>query len=150
MEQSAQFNSGRKGNLLRGSGTRMGLWFYAFIRLLRLKAPLKATIHQQKFRDLDINERARQAIRDIENDSFFKAVYVLSRAVFPALRALRLCDTNTPSMDKILYLVMRVRKAIELSVPSLNDANIFDEFDVDADGLSSELSQVFGEEGDDE
>lgn len=117
MEQSAQFNGGRKVNLLRGSGTRMGLWFYAFIRLLRLKAPLKATIHQQKFRDLDINERARQAIRDIENDSFFKAVYVLSRAVFPALRALCLCDTNTPRMDKILYLVMRVRKAIERLSP---------------------------------
>jgi hypothetical protein len=29
----------------------MASWFYGMMRLLRLKQPLKATIHQQQFRD---------------------------------------------------------------------------------------------------
>ena len=52
MAQSALANRGRKVCLIRGAGTRMALWFYAMICLIRLQQPLKATIHQQQFLDL--------------------------------------------------------------------------------------------------
>ena len=62
MSQSALANGGRKVGLLRGAGTRMALWFYAMIRVLRLRQPLTATIHQQKFVDLNLNESAKAVI----------------------------------------------------------------------------------------
>ena len=56
MAQSSMANKGRKVGLLRGAGTRMALWFYAMMCLLRLRQALMATIHQQKFTDLSLNE----------------------------------------------------------------------------------------------
>jgi hypothetical protein len=49
MAQSSLANCGKKVGLLRGAGTRMAMWFYAMICLLRLETQLKATVHQQKF-----------------------------------------------------------------------------------------------------
>jgi len=94
-------NKGRKVGLLRGSGTQMALWFYAMMRLLRLKQALMATIHQQRFSDLNNNETVAMAVQDIENPDFWKCLYIILRAVFPALRLLRYCDKSKPAMDKI-------------------------------------------------
>jgi hypothetical protein len=104
MSQSGLANGGRKVGLLRGVGTQMALWFYAMIRALHLRQPLTATIHQQKFVDLNLNESAKAAVRDIKDDKFWKCIYILLRAVFPALRLLHYCDKNKPSMDKIFFL----------------------------------------------
>ena len=49
MAQSSLSDRGKKVGLLRGAGTRMAMWFYAMIRLLRLENPLKATVHQANF-----------------------------------------------------------------------------------------------------
>ena len=103
MSQSSLANGGRKVGLLRGAGTRMALWFYAMIRALRLRQPLTATIHQQKFVDLNLNESAKAAVRDIKDDKFWKCIHILLRAVFPALRLLCYCDKNKPAMDKIFF-----------------------------------------------
>ena len=84
--QTSMANNGKKIGLLRGAGTRMATWFYAMVRVLRLQQPLLATIHQAKFRALDLSQRTGLAVRDIENKVFFKALYTLVRAVFPALR----------------------------------------------------------------
>ena len=62
------------------------LWFYAGIRMLRLREPLLATVqHQQKIRDLKLNDTARRAVLDIKDQVFWKTLYALLRAVFPAL-----------------------------------------------------------------
>ena len=103
MSQSGLANGGRKVGLLRGAGTRGALWFYAMIRALRLRQPLTATIHQQKFVDLNLNESAKAAVRDIKDDKFWKCIHILLRAVFPALRLFRYCDKNKPAMDKIFF-----------------------------------------------
>ena len=88
MAQSALANRGRKVCLIRGAGTRMALWFYPMMHLIRLQQPLKATIHQQKFLDLTLTNSAKGAVQDIKEDNFWKCMYILLRAVFPALRAL--------------------------------------------------------------
>ena len=149
MLQSALAFKGKKIGLIRGAGTRMALWFYAGIRMLRLREVLLATIHQQKFRDLDLNATARRAIQDIENPVFWKTLYALLRAVFPALRALRYCDSNTPAMDKIAMLTYRTTVAIEKSKSSFNDENLFGS--KASFSPQSEEKEVFGEvEGDED
>ena len=116
MKQSDLHNRYRVG-LLRGAGTRFGTWIYAMIRLLRLKSSLKATIHDAKFVALSLNEAARQAVFDIENEAFWKAIYFVLRSVFPALRLLCFCDANRPSMDKMKHLAHRTTVALNKSVP---------------------------------
>ena len=98
---------------------------YAMIRALRLRQPLTATIHQQKFVDLNLNESAKAAVRDIKDDKFWKCIYILLRAVFPALRLLCYCDKNKPSMDKIFFLSHRTTVALEKSEEFLNDKTLF-------------------------
>ena len=125
MAQSSMANRGRKVGLLRGAGTRMALWFYAMMRLLRLKQALMATIHQQRFTDLTVNETVAMAVQDIENPDFWKCLYIILRAVFPALRLLRYCDKSKPAMDKIYYLSYRTTQALEQSESVLNDEALF-------------------------
>ena len=144
MTQSDLHNKSRVG-LLRGAGTRFGTWFYAMIRLLRLKSSLKATIHDAKFVALSLNEAARQAVFDIENEAFWKAIYFVLRSVFPALRLLRFCDANRPAMDKMKHLAHRTTLALNKSVPFLNDEEVFGKFGTDDQLLSQESQEIFGE-----
>ena len=85
ISQSALSNCGKRVGLLWGAGIRFATWFYAMVCLVRLKNPLLATVHQEKFRSLDLNDRARHAIQDIEDQAFWRAVYAILQAVFPAL-----------------------------------------------------------------
>ena len=82
---------------------------FAMKCLIRLQQPFKANIHQQKGLDLTLTNN------------------ILLRAVFPALRALRLryCDSNTPCMDKLFHLSHRTTVAIENSLEHLNDESLF-------------------------
>jgi len=143
MSQSALANGRRKVGLLRGAGTRMALWFYAMIRALRLRQPLTATIHQQKFVDLNLNESAKAAVRDIKDDKLWKCIYILLRAVFPALRLLRYCDKNKPAMDKIFFLSHRTTVALENSEQFLNDKSLFGSLKIDVN-LTKEGNTILG------
>ncbi len=51
--------------------------------LLRLKSALKATIHGVAFETVAKNARVVLAIKDIEDQVFWKVVFCLLRAVFP-------------------------------------------------------------------
>ena len=112
MAQSSMANKGRKVGLLQGAGTRMVLWFYAMMRVLRLKQALMATIHQQRFADLTVNETVAMAVQDIENPDFWKwEVFVYSlRAVFPALHLLRYCDKSKPAWTKYISSLTTQRR----------------------------------------
>jgi hypothetical protein len=129
MAQSALANRGRKVCLIRGAGTCMALWFYVMIHLICLQQPLKATIHQQKFLDLALTNSA--AVHDIKDNNFWKCMYILLCAVFPVLRVLWCCDSNTPCMDKLSYLSHRTTVAIEKSQDDLNDESLFGSLNTD-------------------
>ena len=60
--QSALANREKRVGMLRGASTRFASWFYAMMRLLGLKDPLRATITQVNFQQLDLNDRARSAL----------------------------------------------------------------------------------------
>ncbi len=101
MAQASIFNDGRKIGLLQGAGTHFATWFYAMHWLLRLKRALKATIHVAAFESVAKNARVVLAVEDIEDEVFWKSIFCLLRTVFPALKALRYCNSNVPAMDKI-------------------------------------------------
>ena len=143
MAQAALANGGRRVGLLRGASTRMASWFYAMMRIIRHSNVLLATIHTTKFRELSKNDRVRGAVFDVENPLFFKALFVLLRAVFPAIRALRYSDSNTPMMDKIYFLSKRTVLSLTRSIDALNDPDLFGKF-VDNDELGDEMSQIWG------
>jgi len=72
---------------------------------------------------------------------------LLIAAVFPALRALCLCDANVPVMDKIHYLAIRAEQALIKSVEFLDDMAIFSKFsNGTTTGVDFEMQEVFGEE----
>ena len=75
--------------LLRVAGNRFATYFYAMMRILRLQDPLLATIHQAIFYGLNLNDRVRSSVMDIENKTFWKALYTLLRSVYASIRALR-------------------------------------------------------------
>ena len=139
-------NGGKRIGMLRGATTRFCTWFYAMIRLLRLKQPLLATIHQVIFTDLDLNDRTRSAVFDIQDGKFWKGLYTILRAIYPALRALRYCDSNIPCMDKIFFLCHRTTEAIKNSVEALDDVDLFGPMDGDDSGLEIEASEVYGDD----
>jgi hypothetical protein len=124
MAQSAMANKGCLVNFLRGAGTQMALWFYAMVCLLRLPAATAATIHRQRFFDLNLNDSVRAAVHDIKDDKFWKCVYLLVRAVFPALRLLCYCNKSKPAMDEMFFLSHRTTLALEKLEEFLNDRNL--------------------------
>ncbi len=111
-----------------------------------MKPALKATIHNPSFSSLSRNDRVAAAIGDIEDDVFWKAIYSLLRAVFPALKALRYCDSNIPAMDKIYYLVKRADDALHDLHLILDDQDLFGSMrGVMLSNCDEELDEVFGD-----
>ncbi len=113
------------------------------MRLIHLQQPLKATIHHQKFLDLTLTTSARGAVQDIKDDNFWKCMYILLHAMFPALRALWYCDSNTPCMDKLFHLSYRTTVAIENSLDYVNDKSLFGSLKTDHN-LIEESNIVLG------
>ncbi len=71
--------------------------------MLCQKQALKATIYNPSFASLSRNDHVAAAIKDIEDEEFWKAR--LLSAVFPSTKALWHCDSNIPAMDKIFFIV---------------------------------------------
>ena len=102
--QTTKASGGRAIGLLRGAGTRFATWFYAIHCALRLEGAILATVHDPHFAKLDIvntNNRVMLAVHDVKSKSFWRAVYILLRCVFSALRLLRYSDSNIPARDKL-------------------------------------------------
>ncbi len=51
-------------------------------------ATIEGHYSQQKFLDLTLTTNAKGTVQDIKEDNFWKCMYILLCAVFPALRAL--------------------------------------------------------------
>ena len=140
MHQSKQFNHGRRLGLIPAAGTRMAGHAYAQLRMLRLKAPLLATINSAAYIDLKLKGFAKKVELFLSNPDMWHAVFVIERCLYPMIRVLRLCDTaRCGGMSKILYFVHKTDAAIEQSVPLLKDLKYFDDHTAadanDVDGL---------------
>jgi hypothetical protein len=112
------------------------------MRILRMKDVLLSTIHSAQFKEVTKNDVVSAAIKDITDPKYFKAMYILLRAVYPAIRVLRYCDKGEPAMDKLYYLTYRATDAINRSKDYLSDPAIF-QFDED-DSLVTSESDIYG------
>ncbi len=83
--------------------------------------------------------------KDFEDEKFWKAIYCLLRAVFPALKALRYCDANFPAMDKNFYLANRANDAILKSAKDFDDVEFGTMQVPKMNGTDFETTKVFGE-----
>ncbi len=111
-----------------------------------MKPPLKATIHNPSFASLSKNDRVAAAIVDIEDEVFWKAIYCLLCAIFPALKALQYCDSNIPAMDKIYFLVKQVDDALHDLQLLLDDQDLFGSMRGSTiPECEEEYDEVFGE-----
>ncbi len=113
MVQSALSNQGKPVGIFRVSGTWFALWFYAMRQFLCLKIPLKATIHQQVFVTLIWMPVQKPPWKTLKMVKFWKSMYILLCAVFPALMALCYWDMSKPSMDKIFSSCTRQHKQLK-------------------------------------
>ncbi len=94
-------------------------------RVLCQKPALKATIHNPPFASLSKNDCVAAVIKYILDEVFRKAIYCLLYTVFPALKALRYCNSNITAMDKIYFLVKRADKALLDSQKFLDNHDLF-------------------------
>ena len=88
------------------------------------------------------------AVQDIENKDFWKCLYIILRAVFPAVRLLRYCDKSKPAMDKIYYLSYRTTQALEQSESVLNDEALFGQ--ITSDRYLGRAMDILGVEDNDD
>ncbi len=114
------------------------------VHLLRFRQPLVATIHQQNFVDLKLNNNVRAAVHDIKDNKFWKCIYVLLCAVLPVLRLLCYCNISKPAIDKIFFLSHSTTFALEKSEEFLNNRNLFGSLRSDSN-LTQEGNIVLGE-----
>ena len=117
-QKSKQVNSGRWVGLLRAADTRMAGYLIAFLRMLRLKDVLMATVSSEQLVGVKQVPEAFKLL--FNNNEFWTIVYTICKAVYPMLRLLRLCDSKQPSMDKLHYFYRKitVRVKEQLRVPN--------------------------------
>ena len=142
MMQAYIANSGKKIGLLRGASTGFATFSYTMHHLLWQKNAYLTTIHQDKICSLPVvgvgvgsNSCVRACVVDIEDKVFWKIIYVLLCAVYPAIIFLLYCDSNTPTMENIYTLAQFTMDAIEKSTDDLNDPLLFTGI-VPSDGLT--------------
>jgi hypothetical protein len=110
---------------------------------------LQSTIVNNEFRELLKglrNNTVAGAIHDIECKEYWASMYILLSALHTPLLALRMCDSNTPMMDKIYYMVHHTTLTLEKSKLDLNNPAYFSsvaEFSIDME-FQSEEAQVYG------
>ncbi len=88
------------------------------------KHALKAIINNPSLENLSRNDCVAASIKEID-EVFWKAIYCLLCAVFPALKALKYCNSKILAMDKIFFQVKRVDEALLYSQIFLEDEDLF-------------------------
>lgn len=108
---SKMFNKGRHIGLLRAADTRMAGYFIALHRMLRLRSALEATVTSVDFSgkvssSSKQDKKLRWAKAFVQNNEIWDAVFLLLRAVYPALRVLRLADRSEAGTSE--YIVVNI------------------------------------------
>ena len=108
-EHSRRHNGGVNLGFIKPSECRMAGEHIALLRLLRLKDALKSTVTSAEF--LALNDfKVPAAV--IGNDNFWKYLFLMCRALYAAMRVLRLADQKTPAMDKLYYYVLQADRML--------------------------------------
>ena len=93
-----------------------------------------ATVVFSKYAALKKKPVVNRAAKYIMCGNYWKAVYLLLRAVFPLL--LRITASNIPGMDKLYYLTFQTIAAVKKSRDSLGDNVLFSDLTLDTAALN--------------
>jgi len=127
-KHAREYNRNRDIGLIRASGTRMGGYFYAFHRLLRLYHPLLNTINSDEWKnDVSLSKKNLKTLVEniIRYPNFFEKIKIIVLILFPVIKTLRLSDSNKPGMDKIYFFVKQTTKYINTMSKKFN--SLFDD-----------------------
>jgi hypothetical protein len=153
INQSKNFNGGRKVGLIRAAGTRMAGHAYAQCRMLRLRAPLMATITSAAYIDLKLKGFPKKVEEYLSNSDMWEATYIVQRCLFPMIRVLRLGDKAAcGGMSKVLYYVHKTDEAIAQSMDALKNLKYFaDHEEADANDMEGlDLDDDFNDDDSDD
>jgi len=129
-KHAKEYNKNNSIGLIRASGTRMGGYFYAFHRLLRLYHPLLKAVNSNEWKnDVSLKNNSLKTLVEniIKYPSFFEKIKIIVLILYPVIKTLRLSDSNKPGMDKIYYYVKETTKYIN-AMSSTFDTLFDDEF----------------------
>ena len=90
-----------------------------------MKRALLMSINSKQWEDLKKSAREKKAEEDVECVETWRGMFIFIRSVFPAIKALRLADSNRPGMDKIYFFVHKTSLALDKSAPDLDDRLLF-------------------------
>jgi hypothetical protein len=146
-DYAAKCNNNHQIGLVQAAGTRMGGYFYAFYRLLRLKKALKQTILSTAWANVAFPKKhIKKYVEDIINDeNYFQMIKTVVLIMYPVIMCLRLADTNKPGMDKIWYYVRMATSRINCYAEEFDNAlngavdvdlDVDSDYDVDDDSAS--------------
>lgn len=145
MKLSKEANGGKKVGLIRGSGGRMGSYFYVMFRDVRMELVLKQLVAHPEIKKIKQKRRTLLAFRDIKDDTFWRGTYAVCCLSYACARLLRLCDKTDPIMGELEHGKRRTTEALENSEELLLDDALFPR-DSENDGeLAFEEQQIFGE-----
>lgn len=129
--------------MMRASPTRMGGWFIADHKDLRLKKPLQAALKSVAYTSLEIDARSDSEVQDIVFSDFkWKTKFLVVRAVFPLLCFLRLVDSNEPTMPLVFYACLQVEECLKKSCEEL-DAHFDPGVDDESITVSGQMIAAF-------
>jgi hypothetical protein len=146
-----ELNDGVTSGLVRAADTRMAGYFIAFIRLLRLYPAVVSTLQSLEFKKYcQENRMKRTKMKVIEiviTKDFHQAVNSIVVPLKPALKLLRMADTNTPAMDMLYYLALQTRTYLKKFRNPLNRSDLLSKIPIIGDfvprpGTSSESSSA--------
>lgn len=118
---SMYFNEGKFVGFLRAADTRMAGHFLCMQRALRLKPVLQYLVNSKEFLE---QKKAKHMANLIKQDWVWNCMYVVVRSVIPALKLLRLADSNQPHSDKVKYYIRKSNECLLRSKADLDDPKL--------------------------
>ncbi len=120
--------------LLKVSATRMAGCWCAFHRALHLKQALCRTVESPIFKKMKMkgSKVACQKLKDtvldlVECDDFWDAIKVIVKSFFPIIKCLRMCDADTPNLDKVHHYTKHTTAALDDIKTEFDDKSLFND-----------------------
>ena len=115
-KQSKAHNGGAAIGFIKIAETRMGGCSIGLLRLIRLRDALVATSLSPEFKKLNV---WRDFCSLLQDDDLWELIFAVSRALYPAMRVLRLADCKVAGMEKLYYYVRMADKMMAKYVPDI-------------------------------
>ena len=140
---SREHNNGRFIGLIRVADTRMAGHCIAFLRILRLRATFHTTVTSAEFLRLKQKKTEKLLVRILHNDDFWNLLFVVTRAMYPAMKLLRLCDQQCAAMDKLYFFVRRTDALLAKYIKDLNNLTSTEQYQAVSGEMVTMLNEMF-------